>query len=185
MTTELSPLYIHLMCKNMIILQKLKQYFPYIVIFIIAFALSQLISSCGKEKVPPIVEVPKANSDAKRTERIIERTVERQAPKQQWYSNSQQVADETAQQVGKKDKADKIIKESQEKKVEGSDQTITENKYYGIHLERKHKIKLGVANVDHTTYTTLAYQNRSLEYRAYYSTQGKTGIGVEYTVAQW
>lgn len=182
----------------MIILQKLKQYFPYIVIFVIAFALSQLISSGGREKVPPIVEVPKvtkeyikqaipemSNSDAKRTERIIERTVERQAPKQQWYSNSQQVADETAQQIGKKDKADKIIKESSEKKVEGSDQTITENKYYGIHLERKHKIKLGVANVDHTTYTTLAYQNRSLEYRAYYSTQGKTGVGVEYTVAQW
>ena len=182
----------------MIVLQKLKRYLPYIVIFIVAFALSQFISSCGKEKVPPIVEVPKAtkeyiqkaipelnSSEAKRTERIIERTVERQAPKQQWYSSSQQVADDTAQQIGKKDRADKIIKESQEKKIEGSDQTITENKYYGIHLERKHKIKLGVANVDHTTYTTLAYQNRNLEYRAYYNTSGKTGIGVEYTVAQW
>ena len=95
----------------------------------------------------------------------------------------------TAQEYGKAQKADKIVKETHEVEVKddnGNKTSVIENDYYAINLERKHRIKAGAMNVDGDTYIKAAYQNRDVEYEVYHSLKtGKTGVGVEATIAKW
>lgn len=150
-----------------------------------------------KEPVPEIVNVPQVTrqevqkampdmnrKEVERTTRIIERTATKEAPAQSWYAVSAPAADAKAQEIAKEQKADKVIKHTEEKEVEGSDQKIVEADYYGIHLERKHRIKAGVAVINNEPYGTLSYQNRDIEYTAY-ANHDNYGAGIQYTVAKW
>lgn len=151
-----------------------------------------------ENKQPEIVTVPQVTTqevqkaapemsrhEAERTTRIIERTVEKSVPAQTWYSSSEPLADAKAQKVAKEDEADKVIKHVEEKPVEGSGQKVVEADYYGIHLERKHRIKMGAAVIDDEVYGSLSYQNRDLEYTVFASQSGKYGGGIQYTIARW
>ena len=95
-----------------------------------------------------------------------------------------------AQQYAKKDKADRVVKETKEVEVKDetgkTKATVTENNYYAINLERKHRIKVGAAVVDGERYATVGYQNRDVEYKAFYSPEKhKGGASVEVTIAKW
>lgn len=119
----------------------------------------------------------------------MQRAKETQAPQYHYYTVTQKEADDKAKEYAKAQKADKVIKESKEVVIKddaGNKTSVIENDYYAINLERKHRIKTGVAAVDDDTYIKVAYQNRDIEYEVYHSPKsGKTGIGVEITVAKW
>ncbi len=68
----------------------------------------------------------------------------------------------------------------------GNKTSFIENVYYGINLERKHRIKAGAAVVGDDIYMKASYQNRDIEYEVYHSSRtGKTGVGVDVTIAKW
>ena len=150
-----------------------------------------------KEPVPEIVNVPQVTrqevqkvmpdmnrKEVERTTRIIERTTTKEAPSQSWYSASEPAADAKAQKIAKEQKAETVVKHIEEKPVEGSDKKIVEADYYGINLERKHRIKAGAIVIDNEPYGSLTYQNRDFEYTAYVG-QDKYGAGIQYTIAKW
>lgn len=119
----------------------------------------------------------------------IQRAKETQAPQYHYYTVTQQEADNKAKEYGKIQKADKIVKETHEVEVKddkGDKTHVIENDYYAINLERKHRIKAGAAMIDHDAYMTIGYQNRDVEYKAYYSPSAKkAGAGIEVTIAKW
>lgn len=121
----------------------------------------------------------------------IQRAKEVQVPKYQYYTATQEQSDKVAQNYAKKQKADTVVKNTTEKPVvnekgEATGQTVIENDYYAINLERKHKVKAGAAVVDKDVYATVSYQNRDVEYTAYYCPERKAvGAGVEVTIAKW
>lgn len=150
-----------------------------------------------KEPVPEIVNVPQVTGqevqkavpdmsrrEVERTTRIIERTTTKEAPVQSWYAVSEPAADSKAQEIAKEQKADKVIKHTEEKQVEGSDNKVVAANYYGISLERKHRVKAGVAIINNEPYGTIAYQNRDIEYTAY-AGHDNYGAGIQYTIAKW
>ena len=70
--------------------------------------------------------------------------------------------------------------------MKGNETSVIENDYYAINLERKHRVKAGAAMIDNDAYVTVDYQNRDVEYKAYYSPSAKkVGAGVEVTIAKW
>ncbi|SHL00587.1 hypothetical protein SAMN05216582_13116 [Selenomonas ruminantium] len=119
----------------------------------------------------------------------MERAKEKQAPQYHYYTITQKEADAKAKEYAKAQKADKVVKESREVVIKddaGNKTSVIENDYYAINMERKHRIKTGVAVVDDDTYIKVAYQNQDVEYEVYHSPQtGKTGVGVEVTIAKW
>ena len=150
-----------------------------------------------KEPAPEIVNVPQvtrqevqkaapdmSRKEVERTTRIIERTATKEAPAQSWYAASEPAADSKAQEIAKEQKADKVIKHTEEKQVEGSDNKVVAANYYGINLERKHRVKAGVAIINNEPYGTIAYQNRDIEYTAY-AGHDNYGAGIQYTIAKW
>lgn len=169
-----------------------------IILVILAIAVLWLGYERLHEKpVPEVVNVPQVSTqeiqrvvpemnrhDAERTTRIIERTVTKEVPIQTWYASSESAADAKAQEIAKEQKADTVVKHIEEKPVEGSDEKIIEADYYGINLERKHRIKVGAAVINDEPYGSLTYQNRDLEYTAYIG-QDKYGAGIQYTIAKW
>ena len=102
---------------------------------------------------------------------------------------TQQEADNKAKEYGNAQKTGKIIKETREFEVKddsGNKTSVIENDYYAINLERKHRIKTGAAMIDHDAYVAVGYQNRDVEYKAYYAPPAKkAGVGVEVTIAKW
>ena len=170
-----------------------------LVIAVAFIAVSTIAFQSCKKAPPEIVTVPQVTTEelqkafpgmsqheAARTEHVIERTVTTQAPTYRYYTATQEQADKRAQELGTKDKADKIVKKTEEKTVEGSDQKVIENDYYSINLERKHDIKVGAAAVDGTAYGTISYRNRDVECTAYYNpATHQGGAGVAVTVAKW
>lgn len=120
----------------------------------------------------------------------IERAVETKAPTYHYYTVTQEAADQQAQDYGKKEHVDKIVKTTREvelkdEKGASTGQKIYENDYYGINLERKHKIKVGAIHVDDANYASLTYQNRDIEYSIYGNQEGVKGVGVNVTIAKW
>ena len=129
-------------------------------------------------------------STVKDISRQIEHTVESKAPEYHYYTVTQEAADQQAQDYGKKEHVDKIVKttrevESKDDKGDPTGQKIYENDYYGINLERKHKIKVGAIHVDNANYASLTYQNRDIEYSIYGNQEGVKGGGVNVTIAKW
>lgn len=161
-----------------------------------------LFNGCKKAHAPEVVTVPEvteqnlrqyfpmeSRATVKDMTHQIQRAKATQVPEYHYYTVTQKEADTKAQEYGKKQKADKIIKETHETKIkddEGKETSVIENDYYAINLERKHKIKAGAAMIDHDAYVTIGYQNRDVEYKAYYSPSAqKAGAGVEVTIAKW
>lgn len=130
-----------------------------------------------------------SNATIKDMAHQMQRAKETQAPQYHYYTVTQKEADHKAQEYAKAQKADKLIKETHETKVKddlGKETSVIENDYYAINLERKHKVKAGAAMIDHEAYITVGYQNRDIEYKAYYApTAKKAGVGVEVTIAKW
>ncbi len=155
-----------------------------------------------KKSEPEITEVPSISSKeiksyfpmeseatVKDMARQMARAKEKQAPQYHYYTITQKEADAKAKEYAKAQKADKVVKESREVAIKddaGNKTSVIENDYYAINMERKHRIKTGVAVVDDDTYIKVAYQNQDVEYEVYHSPQtGKTGVGVEVTIAKW
>jgi mannose/fructose/N-acetylgalactosamine-specific phosphotransferase system component IIB len=172
-----------------------------IIIVVLIAALIRL-TFFKKEPVPEIVTVPEVSRQTLRQyfpqetkatindmAHQIQRAKNTQAPQYHYYTVTQEYADNKAQEYGKAQKADKIVKETHEVEVKddnGNKTSVIENDYYAINLERKHRIKAGAMNVDGDTYIKAAYQNRDVEYEVYHSPKtGKTGVGLEVTIAKW
>lgn len=56
---------------------------------------------------------------------------------------------------------------------------------YKINLEKPHKIKAGIANVDSKTYATIGIQAGRWEGQYMQSQDGKHGIAINYTLKEW
>lgn len=139
-------------------------------------------------------------TDAKDISKAIDKA-QTSTPTYIYYTTTQTVADKTAQAFAKEQKADKLIKTTEETKVTeettaktDGDKSVTlnpgdsliENKYYAINLEKKHEIKVGAAAINHKGYAVVAYRNRDLTYTALYSPAHKdAGFMISYTVAKW
>ena len=151
------------------------------------------------ENAPEIVTMPQAGSDnikkampsaskseVKDIEHRITRVTETAVPKYEFYTVDTEKADSIAKDYAKEDKADKVIKTTDEVKINGSDNKIIENKYYAINMNRKHDIKAGGAYVNDTGYVTLSYRNRQIEYTGFYNPALKSGgAGISYVIAKW
>ena len=125
-------------------------------------------------------------ADSRDLSHQVQRAVATHRYTYQYYTTTQEQADKTAQTLAKKDKADKVIKQTMEKPVAGSDQKVIENQYYAVNLNRKHDVKVGAATVDGTAYATVSYRNRDVEYTGMYSpAEKKAGAAVSVTVAKW
>lgn len=166
-------------------------------------------SNINESKTPEIITVPstdtktleqyfpdKSKDEIKDISRQIERTTTL-APQYHFYTNTEEEADRLAGQYAKRNKADQIIKTSKQIEVQGdstskasdtasSKNSIQENNYYAIQMERKHKIQIGVARIDDDNYASVTYQNRNLSYTGYYDWQDKKGgAGISYTISKW
>lgn len=171
-----------------------------LLVFLAAFALTFFLNDTAKApEVTPVKEISvpelktafphETEATVKDMAHQMQRAKETQAPQYHYYTVTQKQADDKAQEYAKKQKADKLVKETHEVKVQddkGKETSVIENDYYAINLERKHKIKAGAAMIDHDAYVTLGYQNRDVEYKAYYSPSAqKAGAGIEVTIAKW
>lgn len=131
------------------------------------------------------------NSTIKDLSNQTTRAKKTQAPIYKYYTITQEAADKKAQEYANSQKVDKVVKETRKKEIIDSDTNLGQNKviennYYGINLERKHKIKAGAAIIDNSQYISVSYQNRKMEYTAYANpNDNKYGVGVSYTIAQW
>jgi hypothetical protein len=182
----------------------LKQNWKNLLLIVIAIvAMLVFPYSCKKGEAPAVTPVPEVTpqvihqyfpdttqSEARDISRQIVRAKTEQAPQYHYYTITQEAADEQAQEYGEQQKADKIIKETHQVEVKddktGEKTQVIENSYYGINLERKHRIKAGAAMIDNSAYLSLGYQNRDVEYKVYYSPQkNNVGVGVEVTIAKW
>lgn len=151
------------------------------------------------ENEPEIVTIPRADnndikkaipsaskSEVKDIQHRIERVTETTVPKYEFYTVNTEKADSIVKAYAKEDKADKVIKTTDEVKANGSDNKIIENKYYAINMNRKHDIKAGGAYVNDTGYVTLSYRNRQIEYTGFYNPAVKSGgAGISYVIAKW
>lgn len=125
------------------------------------------------------------NTTVKDVSRQIERTVERDAPRQEWYTTTQERADAKAEELRARDKGDVLLKETTTKPVDEKTNVI-ENKYYSVSTARKHDIKVGGAAIDGKGYVTAGYRNRDVTYTAYYDpVHHSGGAGVSVVVAKW
>ena len=188
--------------KGVLMLRKNCKRIIAIIIMVIIFLTA---GSCvlKRDRTPEIVTPPsitqrdlqtyfpmETKATVKDIEHQVTRAKEKQVPTYHYYAATQEQADKTAQQYAKKDKADKVVKESKEIEVKNEKgetaSTLTENNYYAISLERKHKIKAGAEVIDGDAYVSVGYQNRDVEYKAYYSPEKKkAGAGIEVTIAKW
>ena len=182
----------------------LKKHSKTIMAIIIVVLIAALIRLTFFKKIPEpeIITVPEVSqknlqqyfpmetkATVKDMTHQIQRAKETQTPQYHYYTATQQEADNKAKEYGNVQKADKIVKETHKVEVKddnGNKTHVIENDYYAINLERKHRIKTGAAMIDHDAYVTVGYQNRDVEYKAYYApTANKAGVGVEVTIAKW
>lgn len=133
-----------------------------------------------QEKIPELTE-----NDAKDLTKQIIKAKEEKAPDEHWIAADEETSDKKAQKRVKTDKADKLIKETTVKPIEGTNETFVEANYYAINLNRKHEVKLGATVIDGTPYASLGYRNRDIEYTAYYGSNGNVGAGIAVTIAKW
>lgn len=195
--------------------------------FIVIIALGYfLFNNKIEQKTPEVIEVPNTNpntlnqyipnnynmtkNDIDRLSRKIDEVTRYQAPQYHYYTYSEEVADETAQEYAKKDKADFVIKNKEQVKIldeaskkdqekisniintkeeeqkKNKQDNIIENNYYAINLERKHSVELGAKYIDNTAYVATSYRNRDVRYEVMYSPdKNKWGAGISYTIAKW
>lgn len=112
------------------------------------------------------------------TERIIETQVKEVPPQVVYITKTQEEADKTANTIAKNDKAEGLVKETEQK----PDGTI-ENKYWGIHTEKDTKLKAGVTFGGYNS-LDLGIQHKRLEvmYHKSIDTQKSDAITVMYTI---
>lgn len=195
----------------MLLIQKaynfLCKHYPLIIILLtIAFWTFMYVINTNTNKKPPdITEVPSTNiqdireslpeaseSEAKDITKRIQKTKEESAPTYHYYTRTQEDADKKAQEYAQKQGADKVLKDTKTREIEGTGKetnkkdSIIENNYYALNMERKHNISVGSMYVDHNSYVTASYRNRDVTYTALYGVNNhKVGVGVSVTVAKW
>ena len=74
-----------------------------------------------------------------------------------YVTKTQKEADAEIDKIAKQDKADFLLKDTTDDKG-----TIT-NKYFGVHMEKKHEVKMGVTNIGHETYLSFGYQYKNMD----------------------
>ena len=130
-----------------------------------------------------------SESDAKTISNNIKRTTEQSAPKHEYYTVSDNDADNQAQAYAKNDKADALSKTQDKQTIkdkQGNTTTVYDNKYYAISAERKNTISVGVATVDNKAYATVAYTHDRVTASIYSKDfKGVDGASVMYTVSKW
>ena len=128
-------------------------------------------------------------SDAKTISNNIKRTTAQSAPKREYYTVSDNDADNQARAYVKQDKADAMIKTQDKQEIkdkQGNTTTVYDNKYYAVSAERKNTISVGVANVDNNAYATVAYTHDRVTAQVYSKDfRGVDGASVMYTVSKW
>lgn len=193
----------------MLLIQKtysfLYRHFPIILVFLtVVFWIFMYIINTNK-KPPDITQVPSTNiqdikeslpevseSEAKDISKRIQKTKEESAPTYHYYTRNQEDADKKAEEYAKKQGADKVLKNTTTRKIENTKKesektdSIIENNYYALNMERKHNIMVGSMYVDHNSYLTASYRNRDVTYTALYGINNhKVGVGVSITIAKW
>lgn len=88
------------------------------------------------------------------TQEIVKR--EQLPPEIVYLTKTQKEADVEVDKIAKQDKADFLFKNTI-----SNNGTIT-NKYYGVHMEKKHEVKMGVTNIGHETYVSAGYQYKNI-----------------------
>lgn len=89
------------------------------------------------------------------TQEIVKR--EQLPPEIVYVTKTQKEADVEVDKIAKQDKADFLLKNTT------NDYGTITNKYYGVHMEKKHEIKLGITNIDHEIYASAGYQNKNMD----------------------
>lgn len=183
------------------------KHYPLIIILltIVFWTFMYVINTNTNRKSPDITEVPSTNiqdireslpeaseSEAKDITKRIQKTKEESAPTYHYYTRTQEDADKKAQEYAQKQGADKVLKDTKTREIEGTGKetnkkdSIIENNYYALNMERKHNISVGSMYVDHNSYVTASYRNRDVTYTALYGVNNhKVGVGVSVTVAKW
>lgn len=195
----------------MLLIQKtynfLCKHYPIIIVLltIVFWTFMYVINTNTNKKPPDITEVPSTNiqdireslpeaseSEIKDVTKRIQKTKEESAPTYHYYTRSQEDADKKAQEYAQKQGADKVLKDTKTREIEGTGKetnkkdSIIENNYYALNMERKHNISVGSMYVDHNSYVTASYKNRDVTYTALYGVNNhKVGVGVSVTVAKW
>lgn len=160
--------------------------------------------ACKRAQAPEINTVPQitqknlapyfplsTKAEVRDIEHHIIKTRDTQPPTHTYVTYTQEAADAQAQRYAKKEKADKVIKQTSEKDIidekgEPTGQKTIQNDYYAINMNRKHDIKVGAAAVGGDMYATASYRNRDVQYEAFYSPKTKeVGGAVSLTVAKW
>lgn len=128
-------------------------------------------------------------SDAKTISNNIKRTTAQSAPKREYYTVSDNDADNQARAYVKQDKADALIKTQDKQTIkdkQGNTTNVYDNKYYAVSSEHKNRISVGVANVDNNAYATVAYTHDRVTASIYSKDfRGVDGASVMYTVSKW
>lgn len=130
-----------------------------------------------------------SESDAKTISNNIKRTTAQSAPKHEYYTVSDNDADNQAQAYAKNDKADALIKTQNKQEIkdkQGNTTNVYDNKYYAVSSEHKNRISVGVATVDNNAYATVAYTHDRVTASIYSKDfHGVDGASVMYTVSKW
>lgn len=190
--------------RAVIIIEKWKIVLYSAIIALLIAAIAVGIAVLLKKDEPAVVQIPSVSernikeafpkstsSEVKEIEKQIIKTQDVKAPEYHYYTITQEAGDKEARQYAAKEKADKVVKTTEEipvkdEKGRETEQKVIENNYYGINLNRKHDIKLGAAAIDDDPYVSLSYRNRDVEYTVYKKTNGnKYGAGISVTVAKW
>lgn len=107
------------------------------------------------------------------------------APQKTFITSTQKESDLQANTIAKADKADAVIKQTQQSNSTSNGIT---NNYYGLHLEKNNKIKAGVTVVDNKVYENIGYQRNKDEVILHMQLGNSQPIkGVTYmrTIAAW
>lgn len=183
------------------------KYFPiiFIILALIFWIFIYTINNNENKKTPEINQVPSTStqdireklpeaseSEIRDISKRMQKAKEETAPTYHYYTRTQEDADKKAQEYAQKQGADKVFKNTTTREIESKEKdtkkpdSIIENNYYAVNMERKHNITVGSMYVDHNSYVTASYRNRDVTYTALYGLNNhNVGVGISVTVAKW
>lgn len=134
----------------------------------------------------------KSTEDAKAVSDAIVKRVKAAPADVEFATNTQKEADKKSKEIAKADGADYVLKETTTETVPANKETGQKettqinNKYYGVHTEKNHRVMAGVTSIDGTVHFTVGAQAEKVTVLVH-SKDLKTidGASVLYTVKEW
>lgn len=114
----------------------------------------------------------RGEGDVKEVTHLIEKAKTKPADIQ-YTARTQEEADRKANTLAKKDKADYLLKET------NNDNNTIHNNYYSIHQEKRNRIGAGVAIINNDIYGTVHYQRDRLRVEAFKSITNPKGKSLD------